>query len=58
MSRCWKVFLAAICTAKSRERSLKVPCDTLTSEKRERFETVPGEVIYLLPKLMFRQEVL
>ncbi len=52
MSRCWKVSLAAICMKNSRERSLKVPYDTLTTEKIERFERALEELICLLPELM------
>ena len=58
MSRCWKVSLAAICMKNSRERSLKVPYDTLTSEKIERFERASEDVIYLLPKQVSYRDVL
>lgn len=58
MSRCWKVFSAAICMKNFRERSLKVPYDTLTSEKMERFETVLKEVKHLLAKLLSYRDVL
>ncbi len=58
MSRCWKVFSAAICMKNSRERSLNVPYDKSTIEKIERFERALEEVIYLLPKLLSYRVVL